>query len=566
MLVLLSATQLAPLHEALAQPMPVGPQIQVNSYTTGFQRHPAVAVDGAGNIIVVWSSDGSAGSDTYYSSIQAQRYDAEGAPLGSEFQVNSYTTYEQYGPAVAADAMGIFVVVWINRSNAIPVTTLTIQAQRFDNTGAPQGSQFQVNPASYSEPHSPAIAADAAGNFVVVWEEYMTSIQGRRYNGAGTPLGGQFQVNSYTTGAKGDPGVASDSAGNFVVVWKGGGSAGSEIQGQRFNGMGTPQGSQFAVDTYTTGSQASPDVAVDGSGNFVVVWSSIGSPGSDVSTSIQGQRYDSAGAPLGSQFQVNSYTTNPQFLPAVAADAAGNFVVVWTSIGSDLDTDGRSVQGQRYDSAGMRQGAQFQVNSYSRSDQSYPAVANDPTGRFVAVWASDGSPGSDISEESVQGQRFSARGVVPGRIAMIRQGVLAKFVARPNAGGRFTFPAADPVTAGGSLRVFDVGVTAGDDTYNLPAGSAWQGLGSPAGSKGYKYRGAGTTTDPCKVVLVKERIIKAACKGIGVTLTPPFAGDVGIDLSLGTTDRYCAQFGGDEVRNDANLTKRKNAPAPGACL
>jgi len=48
-------------------------------------------------------------------------------------------------------------------------------------------------------------------------------------------------------------------------------------------------------------------------------------------------------------------------------------------------------------------------------------------------------------------------------------------------------------------------------------------------------------------------------------VTPPFTGDVGIVLSLGLTDRYCAQFGGDEVRNDATLTKRKNAPAPGAC-
>jgi hypothetical protein len=40
---------------------------------------------------------------------------------------------------------------------------------------------------------------------------------------------------------------------------------------------------------------------------------------------------------------------------------------------------------------------------------------------------------------------------------------------------------------------------------------------------------------------------------------------MGIVLSLGTTDRYCAQFGGDEVKNDSSLTKRKNAPAPGAC-
>ena len=68
-----------------------------------------------------------------------------------------------------------------------------------------------------------------------------------------------------------------------------------------------------------------------------------------------------------------------------------------------------------------------------------------------------------------------------------------------------------------------------------------------------------------KVVLVKQTVIKAVCKGTGITLAPPFAGDVGIVLSLGTTDRYCAQFGGDDVKNDISGTKRKLALAPGAC-
>jgi hypothetical protein len=45
------------------------------------------------------------------------------------------------------------------------------------------------------------------------------------------------------------------------------------------------------------------------------------------------------------------------------------------------------------------------------------------------------------------------------------------------------------------------------------------------------------------------------------TVHPPQV-DVGIVLSLGTTDRYCAPFGGDESRNDATLT---DAPAPAAC-
>jgi hypothetical protein len=73
---------------------------------------------------------------------------------------------------------------------------------------------------------------------------------------------------------------------------------------------------------------------VDADGDFVVVWMSDGSSDTDSSnSSIQGQRYASDGAPLGSEFQVNTYTYDNQYRPAVASGAPGNFVVVWDSFG-----------------------------------------------------------------------------------------------------------------------------------------------------------------------------------------------------------------------------------------
>jgi hypothetical protein len=147
----------------------------------------------------------------------------------------------------------------------------------------------------------------------------------------------------------------------------------------------------------------------------------------------------------------------------------------------------------------------------------------------------------------------------------VKPTTLAKFVAKPATGDTFAPPAANPVTEGGSLRFFDTLTTAGDDLYALPAGASWKALGNPPGAKGYKYKGAGTVGDPCKVVLVKPTVIKGICRGTGVALTPPFSGEIGIVLSLGTTDRYCGSFGGDETRNDATLTRRKNSPAPGSC-
>jgi hypothetical protein len=159
--------------------------------------------------------------------------------------------------------------------------------------------------------------------------------------------------------------------------------------------------------------------------------------------------------------------------------------------------------------------------------------------------------------------------LMPGRVAIVRPGVLAKFVAKPPTGAVFDLPnlgggGNDPRIEGGALNLFDTG--GGDtDTYSLPAGG-WRGLGSPAGNSGFKYRGGGSASDPCKVVLVKAKVVKGVCRGAGVTLSPPFAGDLGVVLSIGTdTKRYCAQFGGTVRRNEVGRFMASGAPAAGSC-
>jgi len=150
--------------------------------------------------------------------------------------------------------------------------------------------------------------------------------------------------------------------------------------------------------------------------------------------------------------------------------------------------------------------------------------------------------------------------LMPGRVVLVRSGVIAKFVAKATTA--FDLPDANnsPVAEGAVLSMFDTGGP-GADTYALPA-IGWKALGTG----GYKYKGAGTAGDPCRVVLVKTKVVKAVCKGAGVQLPTPFLGDVGIRLAVGTdTKNYCALFGGSSVRNDGTMTKAKSAAAPPAC-
>ncbi len=174
------------------------------------------------------------------------------------------------------------------------------------------------------------------------------------------------------------------------------------------NSNGVPIGPEAQVNTYTTSTQYAPAVSVRRDGSFVVVWTSWGSSGSDDSErSIQGRIYNSNGIPIGPDAQVNTFTAGQQSRPDVAADGDGNLLVVWHSDGSSGDDDsGKSIQGRLYDSNNLPVGLDYQINTYTPSDQLAPRVDIDASGRGAVAWESDGSDGGDNFGYSIQGQRF----------------------------------------------------------------------------------------------------------------------------------------------------------------
>ena len=87
------------------------------------------------------------------------------------------------------------------------------------------------------------------------------------------------------------------------------------------------------------------------------------------------------GDALGREFRVNTFTTGVQAIPAVAMAPDGDFIVAWVSNGQDGDQSG--IFAQRFDAAGVAQGAEFQVNTYTTRNQINPAVAMDADGDFV---------------------------------------------------------------------------------------------------------------------------------------------------------------------------------------
>jgi hypothetical protein len=394
-----------------------GPAIefQVNTYTTGFQALPSIASDADGNFLVVWHSVGQDGSS---GGVYARRYLPSGEPVEvSEFQVNSYVTGAQLAPSVASDPSGRRVVVW--DSFGQDGSDRGIYRRQLDATGT-LGPEFRVNTVNTEDDQrSASVAMDADGNFVVVWADRNGSayeIRARRFSAAGAPQGTEFTVNSFTLGYQDTPAVAMSPAGDFVVLWmsQSQDGDGDGVFGRRFSSLGVAQASEFRVNTSTTGDQFSPQLAMHTDGSFVAVWTGL--DGSEHGAFAR--RYDANGQPRGAEFQVNSYTTGRQIVPSVALDPAGDFVVAWGS-GPPGYYD---VIARFFDAAGRPRSAAFQVNSFTTGHQRLPAVAALPGAlTFVVAWQSDGQDGDAdgvfarvVPLDLIFRDGFQAAGDVPG--------------------------------------------------------------------------------------------------------------------------------------------------------
>ncbi len=336
-----------------------GSELRVNTYTTGEQRYPSISMDNTGNFIVTWQSGlGGTSQDGSDYGIYAQRYNSSGVAQGSEFKVNSYTTNSQSKPSVAMDNNGNFIVTW--NGTGTGDTNYGVFAKRYNSSGVAQGSEFRVNTYTTDHQKYQSIAMDNSGNFVITWtsrdQENPSNdygIYAQRYNSSGVAQGSEFRVNTYTIGFQSGALVAMDSTGNFTVTWQSGYQDGSSngVYAQRYNSSGVAQGSEFRVNTYTIGFQSGALVAMDSTGNFTVTWQSGYQDGS--SNGVYAQRYNSSGVAQGSEFRVNTYTTGSQGGAPVAMDNNGNFVVTWQSYAQDGSHYG--IYSQRYNSSGVAQ-------------------------------------------------------------------------------------------------------------------------------------------------------------------------------------------------------------------
>jgi len=363
----------------------------------GLQRNSDLAVDGAGNFFVVWEAD-SDEDDNFQ--IRGRAYNSDGTTRGDRFQINSTSPGQQLDPTVAMNALGNFVVAWEDDGDLVGEPghgLFNVDARGFNADGTESIPQFEVNTGTSGQQIDPDAAMDPSGNFVVVWaddgsddSDINFEIEARGFNADGTQLFTQFTINERQSKLQANPAIAMDSSGNFVVVWEEKGTGNFDIVGRGFypdgldpmDPMDMARVPEFTVNDETGGVQINPAIAMDPSGNFVVVWEHDGNL--DENFEVEARGFDANGNELFAQFTVNTGQSGQQVNPAVAMNAAGDFVVAWED---DGDGDGEfHVRFRGFNADGTENLTQTKADCIEPAQHLDPAIGLDAAGRLRIFW------------------------------------------------------------------------------------------------------------------------------------------------------------------------------------
>jgi hypothetical protein len=157
---------------------PLGAPFRVDG-GLGFPVQAAVASSLSGRFVAVWSAF--TGQETR---IFAQIFDAMGRKKGGAVPVSLSQGTAPQDPGIALDAAGDFIVVW--DAQQVDGSGTAVLGRLFDPDGRPQGPPFRINVTARGSQGHPAVAFTRGGRLLVVWDSQKDagargSIVGRLY-------------------------------------------------------------------------------------------------------------------------------------------------------------------------------------------------------------------------------------------------------------------------------------------------------------------------------------------------------------------------------------------------
>jgi hypothetical protein len=172
-----------------------------------------------GTMMAFWTLSTQGGSCAL--GIHGQHLTADGHPQGAEIFLGG-------ADDVAVRRDGTFVAVR-EVSGATPlVDGFDVHAQLYDVTGRAVGNDITVAGGAGNQGQA-VVAADAAGRFLVLWEERASVVDPnspsllsmRLFDAAGKALGAASPATSTRTGNQGNARLSTNGAGDWAISWRG---------------------------------------------------------------------------------------------------------------------------------------------------------------------------------------------------------------------------------------------------------------------------------------------------------------------------------------------------------
>ena len=334
---------------------PAGTEIQVNTYTTDRQSTPEILALGGGGFVVCWVSEKQDVVTPGYSSggLYQQLFDASGAKLGPETQVNVYTPYHQFLQDYTLLSDGGWAVTWSGSENGIGL-------RLFNEDGTARTSEIHLS-SQMSYASTSKVTELADGRLVLTWVGYAigAASDGNVYYTLLTHQGdviAEQRVNSVTQGYQGLPNVVALDGGGWVIQWT---DQQTQLCWQQvFDTNGSAIGAQAQIGGSLEGTQVDPKtISLDDGG-----WISFFTLNIATGSEIFSQRYDANGSTMGGLDRVNTETQGWQFMPLVTKLSDGGWVVAYRTYmpGEDFYSF------QAYFADGEKNGAEtLLVNGYA---------------------------------------------------------------------------------------------------------------------------------------------------------------------------------------------------------
>jgi hypothetical protein len=185
---------------------------------------------------------------------------------------------------------------------------------------------------------NPKVVADNNGNAIAVWlasNGAVNSVWSSRYDASTGNWGTPVLIEQDDSDSAEDPQIAMDGAGNAIVVWTQGDGTRNNVWFNRFFAGINAWGTAELLETDDSGNAQHPKMAMGANGNAIVVW--------EQNDNIVSRKFDASTESWDSLKQLESGSGRSRN-PEVAIDGNGDAMAIW----KQSDGLGDSLVASRY--------------------------------------------------------------------------------------------------------------------------------------------------------------------------------------------------------------------------